>query len=70
MIEKDKVMEKYFLLVIGLICIFAGIFHWPFPSVLLIYRDTKWGEKINTFIMVLIGGAALCVGIWSIIENI
>lgn len=43
------------LLLLGIIFILADVFKWPHPEITWIDRDTEFGEKLNTIIMISLG---------------
>ena len=52
----NEIMLRFVLmLIIGLIFVIAGIFRWPFPSIMPWWRYTKYGEILNTICMLIIG---------------
>lgn len=59
----ERTLKVYLLLIFGIICIIAGIFKWPFPSIMPWWRKTKYGEILNTIVMILFG-------IWIVIGAI
>ena len=49
-------MFRFFTcIIIGILFMCAGIFHWKFPTIRWTWRETKYGEEINTIAMIIWG---------------
>ena len=54
----ETVLKFLALLIIGVLFLLAGIFKWRFPSIYWFFRETEYGEIINTVVMIILG---ICV---------
>ena len=54
----ETVLKFLALLIIGVLFVLAGIFKWRFPSIYWFFRETEYGEIINTVVMIILG---ICV---------
>ncbi len=51
----ERLLRFVLLLMLGLVFAIAGIFRWPFPSIKPWWRTGKYGEILNTVVMVMMG---------------
>lgn len=51
----NKFRGYFIITIFGIILILAGIFHWPVPTINWSIRKTKYGEEINSFVMIFMG---------------
>ena len=51
----ERLLRFVLLLILGLVFVVAGIFHWPFPSIKPWWRTGKYGEFLNTVVMIIAG---------------
>ena len=59
----NKILSCIVILVFGIVFILAGINGWKFPSIYWYIRETKFGEVLNSVIMVFFGLILICVTI-------
>jgi len=51
----ERLWRFILLLIFGPIFVIAGIFRWSFPSIKPWWRTCKYGETLNTVVMVMMG---------------
>ncbi len=51
----ERLWRFVLLLILGLVFVIAGTFHWPFPSIKPWWRTGKYGEILNTVVMITMG---------------
>ncbi len=66
----ERLRNFVLLLILGLVFVIAGIFRWPFPSIKPWWRTGKYGEILNTVVMIIMGVLIIIGAIDSYFETI
>lgn len=64
-----SLVKGLIMLISGIIFIFAGIYGWKFPTIQWYWRQRKYGEDLNSIIMIMSGVIIIILSVWFMLIN-